>query len=248
VEVEAAALQQPEPGQALPLAPPWADRAACAGMDTEAFFDESAEGVAAAKVVCAGCAVLGECRGWALSHPEIDHGVFGGLTATERDRVRAGRPGEPAQPRRRVNRWAIARGIRGRPAGGRAQRLGPRGHCEVGAGPLAPGSRRVVVGRLGSAAAVVLVGVAVLADRGRVLDVQAVEGVGGRRRARARGTRIRNAKHLPETVGIGLGPVRCAYTWRARRCGYVVAGSPPFPTTAAICSAASACIAGTAWL
>ncbi|MDN5918512.1 MAG: WhiB family transcriptional regulator [Pseudonocardia sp.] len=42
--------------------------------------------MAAAKTVCRGCAVLTECREWALLH--LPHGVAGGLSETERSAIR----------------------------------------------------------------------------------------------------------------------------------------------------------------
>ncbi len=71
----------------------WQMRAACRDLDSELFFHPANERgpVAtardrAAKVVCAGCPVMEECRGHALEVHE-PYGVWGGLTARERETV-----------------------------------------------------------------------------------------------------------------------------------------------------------------
>ena len=71
---------------------PWRLAAACRGLLGAVDFwpDEfrSTE-VAPAKAVCAQCAVREECLERALRRPE--HGVWGGLTASERAKVRRNR-------------------------------------------------------------------------------------------------------------------------------------------------------------
>lgn len=62
-----------------PLLPAWADDAACAGMDTEAFF---ATDIGPAAAVCAACPVREPCRRWAVDHDES--GVWGGQTRYQR--------------------------------------------------------------------------------------------------------------------------------------------------------------------
>jgi WhiB family redox-sensing transcriptional regulator len=37
-----------------------------------------------AKAVCSACSVIAQCRTWALSEPDLTHGIFGGLNAGER--------------------------------------------------------------------------------------------------------------------------------------------------------------------
>lgn len=78
---------------------PWMERgsemALCAQTDPELFFPDAGEWTASrrAKKVCAACPLLTECRSWALNHPQLTPvGVWGGLTETERRRLRA----EPA--------------------------------------------------------------------------------------------------------------------------------------------------------
>jgi WhiB family redox-sensing transcriptional regulator len=74
----------------------WRLDAACADMDPELFFPETGQvpQAAAAKQVCAGCAVRGPCLEAALHGPQArdDHtGIFAGTTARERVALR-GRP------------------------------------------------------------------------------------------------------------------------------------------------------------
>jgi AraC-like DNA-binding protein len=82
-----------------PPAPPgdgerdWRLNAACAQVDPELFFPEPGQApqAAAAKAVCAGCAVRGPCLEAALHGPQAhqDHsGIFAGTTPSERVRLR----------------------------------------------------------------------------------------------------------------------------------------------------------------
>lgn len=62
--------------------------ALCVGMDPEFFFPlpGDAFGIAAAKVVCAGCPVRAECLAFALEFGDnVPGAVYGGLTGEERD-------------------------------------------------------------------------------------------------------------------------------------------------------------------
>jgi WhiB family redox-sensing transcriptional regulator len=71
----------------------FAERAACASVDTELFFPVTgwhAKQVAEAEAVCARCAVQRACRQWALEQGE--HGIWGGTTESERDNERRVRP------------------------------------------------------------------------------------------------------------------------------------------------------------
>lgn len=71
--------------------PEWEADAGCRGADASLFFGpnrfepkrEREAREAAAKVVCAGCPALVECREYALTHEET-FGVWGGLGETER--------------------------------------------------------------------------------------------------------------------------------------------------------------------
>ncbi len=75
----------------LPPSPEWHARAACDGRDPtgSVFFPDHGKSAAAAKEICAGCPVVGECLAWALEHE--DWGVFGGMTANERAEIRRAR-------------------------------------------------------------------------------------------------------------------------------------------------------------
>ena len=72
----------------------WRQRAACRDLDPDDFFPEGPEtapGVAAqveqAKQVCSGCPVRLRCLLWAMG-TKTDHGVWGGMTETERASAR----------------------------------------------------------------------------------------------------------------------------------------------------------------
>jgi len=71
----------------------WRDQAACARTDAEVFFHPDKERGAPrrerdalAKVVCAGCPVIQQCREDALTRRE-PYGVWGGLTEEEREAI-----------------------------------------------------------------------------------------------------------------------------------------------------------------
>jgi WhiB family transcriptional regulator, redox-sensing transcriptional regulator len=72
----------------------WQQDAACKDTpDPDVFFPGKTDSGAAAKQVCAGCPVIGDCLEFALQTmpaAERDHGVYGGLTPTERARLRGG--------------------------------------------------------------------------------------------------------------------------------------------------------------
>ncbi len=90
-------------------APAWHRDAACRGQDTSVFFRDDRKGQArtAAATWCAGCPVREPCLQVAQAIPE-QFGVFGGLTARERDQLRrqarqarqAGRPRQAARTER----------------------------------------------------------------------------------------------------------------------------------------------------
>ena len=64
--------------------------AACRHHDPDLWFPEpGAATVATAKLICSGCPIVDDCRMWAVGHPrEATHGIWGGLTEAQRDRVR----------------------------------------------------------------------------------------------------------------------------------------------------------------
>jgi WhiB family transcriptional regulator, redox-sensing transcriptional regulator len=72
----------------------WQQDAACKDTpDPDVFFPGKGEDAEAAKQVCAGCPVMGECLDFALATmraADRDHGVYGGLTPAERVRLRGG--------------------------------------------------------------------------------------------------------------------------------------------------------------
>ena len=66
----------------------WVVDAACAGSDPEAWFPDHGRRAEETVVrVCGGCPVRQECLEYALPRPELV-GVWGGLTASQRDQAR----------------------------------------------------------------------------------------------------------------------------------------------------------------
>jgi hypothetical protein len=70
----------------------WRDTAACLNEDPELFFPLGEDGpwlliIEEAKAVCRRCPVVEACLTYALGQ-KVDHGVFGGLTGTERHSLR----------------------------------------------------------------------------------------------------------------------------------------------------------------
>lgn len=66
----------------------WMDHAACIGRG-DLFFDDLAKSkVKAARKICAVCPVLKRCREYAIPRDEV--GVWGGLTANQRRKIRRG--------------------------------------------------------------------------------------------------------------------------------------------------------------
>jgi WhiB family redox-sensing transcriptional regulator len=71
----------------------WQEEAACQSEDPELFFplgeygDGNAAQIAQAKAICFGCPVASSCLDWAL-RGKIPHGIFGGLTPSERKKLR----------------------------------------------------------------------------------------------------------------------------------------------------------------
>jgi WhiB family redox-sensing transcriptional regulator len=66
----------------------WRTDAACHGIDPDVFFPErgDAEGIRAAKAICANCPVRTDCLDYALENHERE-GVWGGTAAKERRRI-----------------------------------------------------------------------------------------------------------------------------------------------------------------
>lgn len=91
----------------------WRDSALCAQVDWELFFPEKGGSVRPAQAVCGACEVRAECLEWAMETQQ-EWGVWGGLSADARKRLRrAGNP-EPAAPLA-----AAASHLRGSPNPGR---------------------------------------------------------------------------------------------------------------------------------
>jgi WhiB family redox-sensing transcriptional regulator len=68
-------------------------RGACLGSDPSVFVPENARGPHAydeARVICARCAVQGQCLEYALLDPELP-GMWGGKTGREREDIRRSR-------------------------------------------------------------------------------------------------------------------------------------------------------------
>lgn len=67
----------------------WMDSALCAEVATEVFFPEKGQvdRASIAKKLCASCDVAAQCLEYALRN-EIEYGIFGGVTAVSRRRMR----------------------------------------------------------------------------------------------------------------------------------------------------------------
>lgn len=64
----------------------WREQSSCSQIDPELFYPDKENHLSpkTAKKVCAGCPVLDQCLDWALETRE-KHGIWGGLTETERN-------------------------------------------------------------------------------------------------------------------------------------------------------------------
>lgn len=94
----------------------WRAQAACMSADPELFFPISSSGpalgqVQQAKAICGGCRVQRACLDFAMATGQV-HGVWGGTTEEERQRMRRGRQrgsgaAGPVQvhPHQRHRRW-----------------------------------------------------------------------------------------------------------------------------------------------
>jgi len=90
----------------IPMPGDWVHNARCRQSPggCSIFFPQTAD-AAAAKSVCRGCPVRGECLDYAMANPDL-HGIWGGTTRAERDRERdrlivgdelGPRPAEPSR-------------------------------------------------------------------------------------------------------------------------------------------------------
>jgi WhiB family redox-sensing transcriptional regulator len=81
----------------LTARPAWHGQAACRGKGPALFFPEKWGSTEAAKALCAGCDVRSECLDDALAAGHHQDGVWGGLSAQQRRKLRRQRaPGEVA--------------------------------------------------------------------------------------------------------------------------------------------------------
>lgn len=73
--------------------PDWMESALCAQVgDPEAWFPYKGDRAAAVKAICGRCPVRAECLDFAMDAGELRHGIWGGLTATQRQRLARRRP------------------------------------------------------------------------------------------------------------------------------------------------------------
>lgn len=69
----------------------WDIEAGCQSIDPDVFFpDRTSDHGAAAKAICRGCPVRTQCLEFAIA-TRLDHGIWGGLTETERRSLRRSR-------------------------------------------------------------------------------------------------------------------------------------------------------------
>lgn len=77
-------MPKPAPG-------PWAELANCIGLETDLFFPGKHDGgviTTGARLVCASCVVRSDCLAYAMESPMERHGVWGGTSFRERERLR----------------------------------------------------------------------------------------------------------------------------------------------------------------
>ena len=74
------------PAPAVPPLGEWHGRGLCIGDDPDVFFPSHGDPGTRARQICAACAVLGECLGYAIDTDEF--GVWGGLDQDERRSLR----------------------------------------------------------------------------------------------------------------------------------------------------------------
>jgi WhiB family redox-sensing transcriptional regulator len=67
--------------------PAWRADALCREYPKVRWFGKSDRTAKAAKEICGKCLVRDECRSYAMADPSLD-GIWGGLTASERSRLR----------------------------------------------------------------------------------------------------------------------------------------------------------------
>lgn len=78
--------------------PAWHRLAACRGVGGVDWFADEPEAVEAARAVCERCPVLVECRAWALEQGRDLHGVFGGMSRSQRSTFHRDHPRRRRRP------------------------------------------------------------------------------------------------------------------------------------------------------
>jgi WhiB family transcriptional regulator, redox-sensing transcriptional regulator len=75
-----------------PNAMDWQDDAACRCLGNDVFFPgrDNVDVTDKAKAICRRCPVIAVCLQWALTKPEL-FGTWGGMTESQRKRMRAAR-------------------------------------------------------------------------------------------------------------------------------------------------------------
>lgn len=87
--VAARIQRRPAPTPSFGAEPPeWMASALCAQIDPDLWFPEKGHPSNAAKALCEGCPVKLECLEYGMND---QHGIYGGLSARERLRLRNGR-------------------------------------------------------------------------------------------------------------------------------------------------------------
>lgn len=64
----------------------WFERARCKSMGNRWFYVDTAHEAEVAKEFCAGCPVREPCGEYALTR-RIDHGIWGGMTRSDRNKI-----------------------------------------------------------------------------------------------------------------------------------------------------------------
>ena len=86
----------------------------CAEIDPEVWFPEQGGSNALAKALCARCENEDACLTWALENGEVDWGIFGGKSPSERKKLlrerdrQQRRPGGPPKPIRHGTEGGMA--------------------------------------------------------------------------------------------------------------------------------------------
>lgn len=70
----------------------WRDSAACVGQDPEAWFPSDGDPGLMAKKICHSCPVQNECLEYALTERLNSHGIYGGTSAKQRQRMKRPAP------------------------------------------------------------------------------------------------------------------------------------------------------------